>query len=640
MKNNINDPNENESNKSLKGDKRISKKKIFQVTSASLSLVAIALGGYFIYQNFNTNDNDSDILPQKESNQIIYTDPETNHSITIKEYKAVYGSSKEQRYYFTKINEDGTKDESALKALAAYILKNLSYGQEISELKSINIGFQQLNVSEVNGFYIGTTNEMFIDPGPVVEGFEESGYSINPQVKNSNSLSVEQKIQAIFPTIFHEYGHHISNVYFNSLKKNDVNGVKSVYYNEIKKVENEKNETVEIVEKSSEENYNLSFYNDFVKYTNLGNSEYGKLQYTTRNNDNEDINIGSLTTASSLFDLANKKYQKGTENIFTVNDNPNNKIIGQIKTNGNVNGNLGNPDDARLAYYYSLSEQFTRKLQRISYSSVKKLDDQDQFENNINNAIQFYGLSNGKALNGFGDDILHNFSVSKKNKNPLNQNNSYKLNNYYIADNPYGGTFETKNGQVEVPDQSKNLYESYLKIMGYGSSISQIFSKNTLKAVSASQGAVGENFSDMIKFQGYFDESKKIKGLVFEKKDGKKEMVRINPTESSNFAFKAKSEIFSDRDITPKDTTAFAAALYKSYTTVDYLDLTKYNLKTPIQFWNDENNDNEDKESEYENLPTNPFAKYNRTITNFRSNNDSNQKYYQVNDDFTVSKDY
>ncbi|AAT27983.1 MYPU_1760 family metalloprotease [[Mycoplasma] mobile] len=608
-------------------------KRLFLLGGITLGLSMIGAGGFFAINSItNISTSTSQVIvPQSVFAQTTYTDPKTNHSLIIKEYKAIYNhpatsvpNESNLRFYLTKENEDGSHDTSVLKQLAQYIFENLSFGPEISELKSISIGYQQLGVIDVNGFYIPATNEMFIDPNPVIKSLEGLKYSIDPKLNNSNSLSDLQKIQAIFSTIFHEYGHHIATVYASSIKSTDISSEK-IYFNVI--------DSKNIVTESREEIYNSNFYKEFLKYTNLeSNSINNSRRYTSSGNSFDSINIGSLTSASELFDIANKKYLKGATNIFKVNDNDSHKFSSTIDSNINLDRKtLGHLEDRTLGYYYSFEEQFTRKYQRLSFSPPISLNDSNQFSNNVKNAIQFYGTSNVSSLSSFGQDILHNFSIKKVG-------NSYQINNLYLADNPFGGVFQTDEGHETIVDQSLKLYESYLKLIGYGASISQIHHRNETSAgASGSLSVTTKESFDQIKFDGYFDSTKNIKGLVLKNKNNINEVLPIKITTNENFAFKSKSSITSSRDIFPQNTTAFASVLYNSYSTREYVDLNKINLNIPIKFWNDFNNDNELQESELENLVSTSET---RKVTNFRSHNSEKLKYYQISNDFIIKKDY
>lgn len=434
--------------------------------------------------------------------------------------------------------------EDGLKALNERIKSELQFGPEIEDLKFIRINNKSILEKDVEGQYQPFTQELEISISKYLNWFKD--------------IPIEQKIDLIFPTVVHEYGHHFSNTYITSIATNDPRNSKKLFSK--RKFRN--------IHKNIPKEF-LRVFEDSLHYSN-----------TLENNllSSDASSVSSFTTARELYNLSN-----GKDDIYSLDlNNKNFKTIIPYK-NSNLDIAISSE---RYSYLFSIDELLTRKLQQITYVD------------NLNGK----SIANGKVV-FTGSEVRNGLiyistiagDISKNKKITLDKGDTYKINDELILmDYPYGGTFNTKDGEIyKIPSTAQDLWNAYFDIGGYDLGISQIYMKNdstqVVKIINGNQVKSRKTLSPdnfyNIKFSGFLDSKKKYKSLILKDKSNKNVKADFI---KNNYEYKwmnAKSDILSPKRDLVKEQTKFG------YTT-EYISIKNIDLKQPIKAWNDINDDN------------------------------------------------
>ncbi|MGL5204834.1 MAG: MYPU_1760 family metalloprotease, partial [Metamycoplasmataceae bacterium] len=352
----------------------------------------------------------------------------------------------------------------------------LQFGPEIESLKVIRFNNLSVLSRNVNGQYSPSTQEIDI--------------SIDHYLNEFKNINLKEKIELIFPTLFHEYGHHFSNTFITSIAKNDPKNSRRLYtkyYN--------------AVNISVFKNIPSVFLDEFEQALHYNNSEMSNLL----NNNSDDVS--SIKSAREIYNASNNiniKYNIEGDDYLGIDDY---EFLNEIPFRRRDVSFPVNSD--RYTYLFSIDELLTRKLQQITYI------DNRNGTSIANNTTTFTGteFSEGYSPSTMGSDISRNKSIEYVGNN--NYDISEKL---LLMDYPYGGRFHIKDGSIITVDPTvQSLWNAYYDIGGYEYGISQIYMNNSSTLTSnSSRTPLSRNDFNNIKFTGFLDNSssKNYKGLL------------------------------------------------------------------------------------------------------------------------------
>ena len=466
-----------------------------------------------------------------------------------------------------------------LQAINKRIKSDLQFGPEIESLKKITINNLSILNSDVSGQYNPFTSEISISISNLI-----------PQFQN---IPLQEKIDLVFQTIFHEYGHHFANTYITSISTNDIRNSKKLFYeNKNKSVhKNIPKKFLEAFEKSL--HYNDDVANNLL--SNNKNSISSKKSASEFYKETNGINIKNKNRESDYlkindFNLTTKIPSRGSQRDFLIDSN-------------------------KYTYLFSIDELLTRKLQQISY--IDNL-------NGSSIANQTTTFTGTEYRGSFSPTTIA-MDISKNRKIDYLGKETYKINDELILmDYPYGGNFTDSTGKKHVVQSTaENLWMAYFDIGGYNYGISQIFLNNSSEQVSKNtRSPLMKNDFTNIMFSGFLDKSKKYKSLLLKDVNGSYKKYDFL---KNNYEYKflsAKSNVLSkQRDLT-KMQNKFG------YTT-PYINIAKVDLSWPIKVWNDKNNNNKLDTGEDDSLTVSP----DRPTTTFR------ESFMKNFEDGTVYKD-
>ncbi|PAF54692.1 MYPU_1760 family metalloprotease [Mycoplasmopsis agassizii] len=567
-----------------------------------------------------------------------------------------------------------------LADLHKIILDRLAYGPEIYDLKRISFNNVDILSSGVNGQYFPATNEIFI--------------SVNSYIMQD--MTFEQKVDAVLPTIYHEYFHHFANSYLQSDNLNQitrVNNTTLVSKAVSTSASGQNNVTV------SASQWNKNFVDEFQQLLNYEN--------TADNNALKSEHLRSWVSAagprqclcavyaaSVLYAMANENSTVANAQLQAVTNNLYVSAPEVSTTNGFRNNSAITYGAEQIAYFYSQAELVPREFQKIGYVPFYSVENPGT---NFSNRFAF-------AQNGFGTSVSETVNTSVTNIRTysdtyiedLGRSNkllSQSVNNvdvpyiasdnrgaqYLLANNVSKGSLQINNREVVTfEDRTKDLYNAYLKAMGYDNEINQIYFVNPNIAVKSLGIVQAKNPNDSVSIRDKFnnirmsgfltkEKAAKYDGLIIEN-GNKKIKVAItylnnkninsnknvltdnndfasqnlvfNPVDNllkdGEFTFKAKQNV-SDLSKTlgpleskvTNSTSEYVSWMSDAY----FMDVSTHVSTSRIYFWDDLNNDDEVQDNE-KFVPL--LNNTSRTITSFRA---SQQGELGSRNFYTIAKD-
>ncbi len=536
--------------------------KILKMALFGLSFVTVSIGIWFTTTAIINTFNDDEYLSANNKKRIIL-EKSIDVPVKLVEHES-------DGYYFL--------GDKGLEMLNQRIKNDLPFGPEVETLKIIRINNLGLLSKDVHGQYNPFTQEIDIS----ISNFNNSLF---------RDITEKEKVDLIYPTIFHEYGHHFSNTYITSISTNDSRNSKKLF----SKSGN----------KSIHKNIPTSFLNAFEK--SLHYSDDSK-NYLLSNNKKI---ISGFKTAKDLYDKSNgidvKNYSN--ENDFLGIDELN--LFTKIpfkKKEYKFEINSQN-----YFYYFSIDELITRKLQQISYI------DSRNGTSIANNTTSFTGTEFKTTFSAstMGVDISKNRQIEHV------KDNDYTINDELILiDYPYGGTFTDEDSRIHnISPTVQNLLNAYVDMGGYNYGISQIYLENTSQQLNSTErnALKPENFKS-IKFTGFLDNSKRdtYKALLLNK-NGKYEKHNFIKNNYDYKLLSAKSSVLSSvRDL--------VQPINKFGYNTNYINISNVDLSKPIKIWNDINKNDQIENNEMESLTVST----NRPTTTFRES-------FVVTDEFGIN---
>ncbi|CAM9130035.1 MYPU_1760 family metalloprotease [Mycoplasma marinum] len=435
-------------------------------------------------------------------------------------------------------------------------------------LNDIIFGDTNIVSSESNGLYLPLTKEIFLN----IDWW-----------KNSNRISNKKKIDGIFSTINHEYGHHISNMYLNTSYAFDSWQGDDGYV--------PLNTTGDVF---SPTHWNKEFTETFYETLNYNNKELSPYKSNR---------INSISSKISLFDLFWKA--NGLKKVKWVDENYEFGL--PVSHFENSQGELFIPrfkgvhSEEFNEYRYSLDEIVTRQLGQLM--NVYKIPDNESLigsmvhdpDKNTNSAETFLLDANSSIQIG----------TSFTNQRHLGLAGLKKVNGKWIVTNDegfYKDYIFGKNKDIDgkLISRAKRIYDSFTTSMGYGKLISNIYAKNkTFATVDPTTLNISAKYSD----DNLDEKSFKISGFAPKNVSGiyRGDLKNINEENLHRFgsikdriglwSFNRKSKLLS-QDV---DYSISKGAITKKdwipYITNDYIDAS-YDYNGGFMWWIDDNSNN------------------------------------------------
>lgn len=545
---------------------------LFTVASITF-VVGVGFGTHHIINNKN---NENEIIPSIVGNQ---------------EFKEIKKSGKAPVHLIEhETNGIYFLDQEGLEELNSRIVNELNFGPEIDVLKSIRINNLSVLSANVSGQYNPFTQEMEISISAYGEIFK--------------NIPIEEKIDLIFQTIVHEYGHHFSNTYITSIAKNDRRNSQKLFS--------------QYGDKSVYKNINKEFLNAFEKSLNYSNT---KVNNTLNNNP---ASLGYFITARDLYLKSNN-----TKIDLGIIDNYGTRNILPFEKKQFLYPN----DSKWYSYLFSIDELLTRKLQQISYIDLLN------GKTIANKSTQFTGTINKGELqpSTFASDIIKNRKITwngNENEKTYTIGDELKL-----LDDPFGGKFTNKMGETLTINPSvQELWKAYFDVAGYEYGISQIFMKNnSIQKGRDKRSAILNNNFNQIKISGWLnsDASNNYKSIILTKSNGTKFLLDLE-LEKKDYKYKwleAKTNLLSKNTSISKVQNKFG------YVT-NYFPIWEIDTSKALKVWNDKNNNNKIDNGEEESLTTPPtrpvttfresFVKTYEDNSTYRDRDIIGQKFYEI----------
>lgn len=495
-------------------------KKIIYFFVIFISLISLGITAYLVINKFVVIPSRQPIIKGiKEETQKNDSNPISIVEYSLTNYKNDDDPSNDYKDEVFFLGEEGRE------LLINKIKKDLSFGPEVEQIKGIYINRgPDFTDEEVKGQYSPNTGEIDIN----VKSFV---YKMN----HLERFSIKDRVNLIFPTIYHEYYHHFS---FSFLHSN----------NEMKSLT------------SLERSYvPTNFLNKWKEYLNYDKNY--KINHYSNKND-----LNAFYSTKEIFDIANT-------NKLKFDDAQEYSLLPDISTDFNSND---------LKYNFSFEELFTRKWQEISYTVSPIINQDKSYWYGVNQPLDSRLLN----INSFAIELYKNKSFGDESySNVVPQDlekakEGWNHNDNRLLDNPYGGKYRNENNNEEILENNVDeLGNLYVELSGYGSPISQIYEKND--NVLINQNWVNWNSSENSV------EEVKISGFVRADDYNSFEKIRINGTEFeiykpeykySNLKYKAN----------PFENNFSSKVDYVPYITKDYkkIDFDKDNQKIEFYFKN------------------------------------------------------
>lgn len=532
---------------------KVNKLTALKIILSSLALAGVGVGTWFvasaIVNNFNNVNTGEPLQPGNK--RIISLEKSQDVPVKLIEHES-------NGFFFFGVE--------GLELINKRIKSDLQFGPEIEFIKSIRINNLNILSRNVSGQYNPFTQEMEI--------------SISHLISEFGNIPIDEKVELVFPTIFHEYGHHFANTYITSIATNDSRNSKKLYSR--------------FGNRSLHKNIPKQFLNEFEKALHYNDTVANNLL------SNNIHDISSKKTARSFYNESNssriKLNSEGLDFLEIDNFNmateipfKNKKILFPINS-------------SRYTYLFSIDELLTRKLQQITY--IDRLNGSSI----ANNSTTFTGteFKNGFSPSTMGTDISRNKKIEWQNGSSYTISEKLELMDY-----PYGGVFtDINNVKRTIESTAEALWNAYYEVGGYEYGISQISLRNSSTQIDAytrtALSMSNEDFQN-IKFTGFLNKSKNYKGLLLKDLNGSYKNYKFLKNNYEYKLLSAKSSILSNERDLKKAQNKFG------YST-DYINVSKIDLKEPIKVWNDINNNDKVEVLEGESLTISP----NRPTSTFR----------------------
>lgn len=361
-----------------------------------------------------------------------------------------------------KITEDFSDNaylgRDGINLLEKRVLDDLGFGPEISGLQSFNVVEGEFISDTDNGVYYEATKQIFIN-------------SKNLRKIVPESAPLEERVEAVFQILYHEYGHYISSAYLKNNKPNGTTPIAELYN--------------DAGTKSTWDSYFVDKFKHYLGY-DVNSSLYPFKSSTIQGK--TWIPLASRFTTKNLFDLSNNKVKGSYGDLTNVYNG------GTDRYNTLVPSNV---KESSLRYLYSIDELYTRKYQQMGMVLNHDLNTNNGWFNPAT-------PSASRMASPFLTDVFRyqsGLSPFYKKGYPATFDASHFR---YFNDTPYG---LDANGN-SVGGNAPQLNQLMLEEMGQsnGSDISFIVGQNNSKMINNQKYQSYGNGRN-IRFGGYFNQS-------------------------------------------------------------------------------------------------------------------------------------
>lgn len=503
--------------------------------------------------------------------------------------------------------------KEGLRLLNQKINESLPFGSEIFQLKHIsfnNVYSLPRDTNYINGQYNPFTMELDIDVRK----------AMNNEISWSEK-SLRSRVEYVFSTILHEYGHHLANTYITSIQKND-----PLNWN----YEQNNRPFFSIVNTTDSKRFFAykNIPNIFAKLW-MNSLNYDNFKYSEIENNQIKSTIYSKYSSYDLFEAANYGYSP------LSNSNEKFSVSTPIEKFSENLSNIVN-------YSYGWDELLARNLTTFNYL-IPNANKLSLYEDYYDYFFYKYGYDNNTILlNSYAPDIFQRNLIQKNSKNIYEQDENKQI---FSVDNIFGGNLILWNrNSFEIKGKYNKILESYKKVFGYGKLISQIYmdnSNNKFEEVEENgkiywkKKSMNEKDFNKIRIGGYLEKNTKIKALVINIKENKQIIHKkinfekiISPT-----SLKTKSNPLAEVYVNSDEK-------YNQYISEE-IDLNDIDINKIISicYWEDGNNNNEINlnENEIKNILEDQTSVSIRTITSFRESfkiilDNGEATYYSIKD--------
>ncbi|MBN4084170.1 MYPU_1760 family metalloprotease [Mycoplasma sp. CSL10166] len=441
-------------------------------------------------------------------------------------------------YYTNQNDHRYLLGKSGIVKLAQEFKRKIPFGTEVFDLDGININDFKIIGKNANGLYIPSTKTIYI----------------NGSILSEQSFNEYQRIGGIMPTVFHEYIHHWATSYAETgllsdpeievtSTTDDIDDKKriDIYYDP--NSNSKDNHT-----HGSRQYWNAFFTNKFYNLLNYDVDKKGFIDYETLSLfGGPDLALRTelsfmyrKLSANDLWNISNSKtgpqYLKNPENYVNLSYSPSESF---------------KLDYSKIKYYYSLTELLPREYLKFAYEAYFNMNHVNEaYENRFTNksSIGWFGLHSYKEDNkdktlifspsANADDwskvFLNNFDsfrrqymfqdgkIDPNTGEPRLSAIMYPTSVFDISTFKYTEkTGVNYNGRYligQLPEyktksRSEDFYKLFLKTMGYGKTISQIYFDNDFEWVGSNGVSIDEAKAKTIKFTGFLD-NKNVSGIV------------------------------------------------------------------------------------------------------------------------------
>ncbi|RMX34850.1 MYPU_1760 family metalloprotease [Mycoplasmopsis fermentans] len=484
-----------------------------------------------------------------ENNSWVYIDPINN----VKFIDKSYGVDKNKKPRFL-------LGPYGLALLANYFYSRMTYGPEIKFLDSINVNDFSIITKESAGIYLPTIQRIYLNGAALSE--------------KGAKLSV--KVKQILYSLFHEYMHHWAHSYAS--------------YGSIEDVKN--NKAITIPYRS---NLEFSVKSDFW-YKKFANQFKELLNYddTWINSINpwfpgDNSFVPYKLSLNDLWSLSNendnKKFKEALNKLKSIKDE-NDKVTFRETKDFDSKYLIADYSINSLPYYYSLVELVPREWQKYAYIPF----------NDPSNPYNYLYEKIIKSDTIDDLDIIESFYgvTFKDSNNLLTYANSYSIDwsrTMHKAQLEADRNFYSNN--IYKSENQQLFYKLFLETMGYGKTIAQVKSKIDVKKLIAGDTdsysvEIDKNNIFQTIISGYLD-NKNIKGFYFTNNKDEKKFVKINYLNA--FKFEGKDNLLDTTfTLSPNMVLSDLISKQAAYTS-DYFDYRNIKENSPIEFWQDLNND-------------------------------------------------
>lgn len=473
-----------------------------------------------------------------------------------------------------------------LQMLNRVLNERLPFGPEIDQLKYIAFNNSRAlpDVGLVGGQYRPSTMELDID----TRRFIDQGFVIRD---DTTTAELNARVEYVYATILHEYGHHLANTYITAIEPTDPQNYNVVHPNQpVLAPSNQKNVFLY-------KNVPVRFFEQWMR----------ALHYDDPTTEQYELNQSPSTEAAPIFQsLSSKQLFEAANSGWTyrfdtlANSTQTYNAFLEIEPNHRIA--LTSQVANLVNYSYGVDELFTRQLVSLNYLPT------------TNHLL-------AQTWDAYTPDvILRNQMVLQRD-----QTYAWKNQQIFAVDNIFGGLLTQSDGTTrKISSQAQNLLATYQEVIGYGKLISQLFfnnENNNYGIPSEPNSTLHPQDFHKIKFGGFIPLQSRARGLIIRFKNQPDKVVRF-------------AQVFKAPALQAKATPDAQVHIGNSPTYQPYIseevDLSSADLTNidAILVWNDDNGNGEYEHNESDAIGQDALVS-SRPVTTFRETLKLTARKYQ-----------